>query len=98
MAFRALLNSFDLHCSQSPFAKSPLERSRCHGGFQFLDNVTRSRHAIVATTPLTNDEQWTTLEPGTLWLFEEGDVKTSCQDCGRTAKSPRLLIIRGEVT
>lgn len=31
--------------------------------------------AIIATTPLTDDEPWTTMEPGTIWLFEEGHLR-----------------------
>lgn len=32
------------------------------------------RVAIIATLPLTDNETWTTMEPGSLWLFEEGEV------------------------
>jgi predicted glutamine amidotransferase len=30
------------------------------------------RVAVIATVPLTDNEQWTTLPSGSLWLFEEG--------------------------
>ena len=28
--------------------------------------------AVIATLPLTDNEQWTDMPPGTLWHFEEG--------------------------
>ena len=31
------------------------------------------RVAIVATTPLTQNENWIVMEPGSLWLFQEGE-------------------------
>jgi predicted glutamine amidotransferase len=30
--------------------------------------------AIIATVPLTEDEEWTIMDRGTFWLFREGDV------------------------
>lgn len=41
-----------------------------------LSSVTTDadRVAIIATQPLTENENWTTMEPGSLWLFDDGDV------------------------
>ncbi len=30
--------------------------------------------AVIATQPLTDNEQWVTMPPGSLWLFEQGEV------------------------
>ena len=30
------------------------------------------RVAVIATLPLTDNEDWTTMEPGTLMVFHEG--------------------------
>ena len=32
------------------------------------------RVAVIATQPLTDNEQWTMMPPGSLWLFEAGEV------------------------
>lgn len=32
------------------------------------------RVAVIATQPLTDDEQWTTMPPGSLWLFHDGEA------------------------
>jgi predicted glutamine amidotransferase len=32
------------------------------------------RVAVVATQPLTDNEDWVTMEPGSLWLFHDGEV------------------------
>lgn len=39
-----------------------------------LDKLTKKndRVAIIATVPLTDNENWEPLEPGTLWLFQDG--------------------------
>jgi glutamine amidotransferase len=38
------------------------------------------RVAVIATTPLTDNEEWTTLQPGTLALFEQGAL--ACASAG----------------
>jgi len=32
------------------------------------------RVAIIATQPLTDNEPWITMPPGSLWLFQEGEA------------------------
>lgn len=34
------------------------------------------RVAVIATQPLTDNENWVTMEPGSLWLFHNGEVVT----------------------
>jgi predicted glutamine amidotransferase len=32
------------------------------------------RVAVVATQPLPDNEDWVTMEPGSLWFFHDGEV------------------------
>lgn len=69
------------HCStkltyiirKAPFATARLTDQDVTVDFSHL-TTAQDQVAIVATTPLTDEEQWTKLEPGTLCLFEEGHV------------------------
>lgn len=36
--------------------------------------TTSDRVAVIATTALTDNEEWEVMPPGTLWLFREGEV------------------------
>lgn len=38
------------------------------------DTTDTDRVAVVATSPLTENETWTTMNPGTLTLFKDGDI------------------------
>jgi predicted glutamine amidotransferase len=40
----------------------------------YFSQVTtpNDRVAIVATQPLTDNEPWVLMQPGTLWMFHEG--------------------------
>ncbi len=82
--FNFILSNGDLlfaHCStnltsivrQAPFTTARLKDQDVTVDFSSL-TTERDRVAIIATTPLTDDESWTTLPPGTLWLFKEGAV------------------------
>ena len=44
--------------------------------------------AIIATVPLTTDEEWTLARPGELWVFEKGAVKATLQTRQRASQSP----------
>lgn len=80
--FNYLLSNGDwlfAHCStqlayvvrQAPFAVAHLADDDLSVDFSEL--TTRDdRVAVIATTPLTDNEQWTKMPPGSLWLFEEG--------------------------
>ena len=37
----------------------------------------RDRVAVVSTTPLTSDEAWTHGEPGSLWVFDQGELRAT---------------------
>ncbi|MBC7371183.1 MAG: class II glutamine amidotransferase [Bdellovibrionaceae bacterium] len=67
------------HCSsnltyiirESPFTEAALKDDQVIVDFSSVTDV-KDRVAIIATTPLTENEKWTHLEPGSLWMFFEG--------------------------
>ncbi|MCE1243887.1 class II glutamine amidotransferase [Oryzomicrobium sp.] len=69
------------HCSsrlthivrQAPFAKAHLTDEDVTVDFSQL-TTPEDRVAVIATTPLTDDEVWHPLPPGSLWLFVDGQV------------------------
>jgi predicted glutamine amidotransferase len=75
------------HCSthlayverSAPFSHASLKDQEMKVDFSAL-TTERDQVAIIATLPLTDDEEWTTLKPGTLCAFHDGkklrDVKT----------------------
>ncbi|HRE86300.1 MAG TPA: class II glutamine amidotransferase [Accumulibacter sp.] len=81
-AFNFLLSNGDClfaHCStrltyiirQAPFAVAHLSDQDL--SIDFSDVTTPDdRVAVIATVPLTDNEAWTTMPSGSLWLFEEG--------------------------
>lgn len=80
--FNFLLSNGDLlfaHCSmklsyilrQSPFPTAHLRDKDVTVDFSDLA-TPKDRVAIIATSPLTDNETWVALEPGTLWLFQDG--------------------------
>lgn len=83
------------HCStnltyivrKAPFATARLKDQDMTVDFSSV-TTSQDRVAIIATTPLTDDEQWTTLEPGTLWLFEEGQVSKKTETIAGPKKAP----------
>ena len=85
--FNYLLSNGDYliaHCAtqlsyivrQAPFAVAHLKDADISVDFSA---VTRpeDRVAVVATLPLTDNEQWTAIAPGTLMLFADGAVQAS---------------------
>jgi predicted glutamine amidotransferase len=67
------------HCSnqlayivrQAPFAVAHLNDQDISIDFSEL-TTANDRVALIATVPLTDNEVWTTMPNGSLWLFEEG--------------------------
>jgi glutamine amidotransferase len=70
---------FFVHCStklcyivrQAPFAAAHLIDEDVTVDFQELTQVS-DRVAVIATTPLTDNEVWTTITPGELLVFRDG--------------------------
>jgi predicted glutamine amidotransferase len=80
--FNFLLSNGDLiyaHCSThlayvergAPFSHASLKDQEMEIDFSEL-TTEDDKVAIIATVPLTTDEEWTTLPPGTLCAFREG--------------------------
>lgn len=69
------------HCStqltyiarKAPFKTARLRDKEMEVDFSEVTNST-DRVAIIATTPLTDNEEWTTMTPGTLCLFHDGEL------------------------
>jgi glutamine amidotransferase len=70
------------HCStkltyiirKAPFTTARLKDQDVSVDFSSV-TTANDRVAIIATVPLTENEQWTTLAPGSLILFEDGEIK-----------------------
>lgn len=61
---------------QAPFTKAKLKDQDVSVDFSEV-TTNFDRVAVIATAPLTNDEPWNPMPPGTLWMFQEGEVLTS---------------------
>lgn len=82
--FNFLLSNGDwlvAHCSthlayivrQAPFATAHLCDEDVTVDFNQV-TTPNDRVAVIASIPLTDNEQWTTLPAGSLWLFDQGDA------------------------
>ena len=83
--FNYLLSNGDClfaHCStelayiirRAPFAVAHLKDEDV--AIDFTEVTTpNDRVAIIATLPLTDNESWVTMQPGSLWMFHEGEVE-----------------------
>lgn len=58
---------------KAPFRKATLADEDLSVDFAAV-TTPKDRVAVVATMPLTRDEQWTAGEPNTLWVFREGKL------------------------
>lgn len=56
---------------KAPFAKATLADDDIEVDFSTV-TTPRDRVAVVATAPLTRDEQWTVGRPGEMWVFRKG--------------------------
>ena len=81
--FNALLSDGErlyAHCStrlayierRAPFTKAHLVDADVEVDFSQV-TTPADRVAVIATVPLTDNEQWTTLAPGELAVFREGE-------------------------
>ncbi|MGB7934508.1 MAG: class II glutamine amidotransferase [Gammaproteobacteria bacterium] len=81
------------HCStelshivrRAPFRTAHLKDDDVMVDFSEV-TTPNDRVVVVATQPLTDNEDWVTMEPGSLWLFHDGDVVCHRTHSGR--KSP----------
>jgi predicted glutamine amidotransferase len=58
---------------KAPFPKAALKDEDISIDLSEVTTET-DRVAIIATTPLTQNEKWIWMEPGSLWLFSEGNT------------------------
>ena len=58
---------------QAPFGRATLRDADVQVDFSALTSPS-DRVAVIATEPLTRDEQWTVGTPGTLWVFRQGQM------------------------
>ncbi len=61
---------------RAPFGSATLRDADVRVDFSTLTTQT-DRVAVVATEPLTRDEEWTRGTPGTLWVFQKGELVAS---------------------
>jgi predicted glutamine amidotransferase len=59
---------------QAPFAQAHLKDQDVTVDFSELTQ-SGDRVAVIATLPLTDNEPWQAMPPGTLWWFDEGQVR-----------------------
>ena len=82
--FNYLLSNGDwlvAHCSTelnyivrcAPFAEAHLKDEDLTIDFSQV-TTPDDRVAVIATQPLTDNEAWVAMRPGTLWLFHQGEV------------------------
>ncbi|BBI98927.1 class II glutamine amidotransferase [Ferrigenium kumadai] len=82
--FNYLLSNGDslfAHCStelsyivrHAPFATAHLKDEDVMVDFSEV-TTPNDRVAVIATQPLTDNEPWITMPPGSLWLFHDGEV------------------------
>ncbi|ABA89547.1 glutamine amidotransferase, putative [Syntrophotalea carbinolica DSM 2380] len=82
--FNFLLSNGDClvaHCStelsyiirRAPFAEAHLKDQDISIDFRQV-TTPEDRVAIIATQPLTDNEPWVNMRPGTLWMFHDGEV------------------------
>ncbi len=85
--FNFLLSNGDTlftHCSsllayvirKAPFTTASLKDQEMTIDFSQVTHE-KDQVAIIATIPLTDNEQWTVMEPGSLWMFKEGSIVSS---------------------
>jgi glutamine amidotransferase len=72
---------------RAPFAQAHLKDEDVTVDFSDV-TTPDDRVAVIATVPLTDNEQWQTMPPGTLWLFEEGEVARQAATVAGPEKKP----------
>lgn len=71
---------------KAPFPMAHLRDQDVKVDFSTVASST-DQVVIIATSPLTENETWQILEPGTLWLFQEGEPR----DHRKTVVGPKVL-------
>ncbi len=58
---------------KAPFAKANLKDQEMSIDFSEV-TTSNDKVAVIASIPLTENESWNTMPPGSLWLFQEGQA------------------------
>jgi glutamine amidotransferase len=72
---------------QAPFAKAHLKDEDLTIDFARV-TTPNDRVAVIATNPLTDNEQWTEIPAGNLWLFRDGAVVRQAATVAGPPKKP----------
>ncbi|MEI6221587.1 MAG: class II glutamine amidotransferase [bacterium] len=73
LLFAHCYNNLHYIIRQAPFAKAQLKDTDVTIDFSTV-TTTKDRVALIATEPLTTNETWTKIPPGTLLLFQNGTL------------------------
>ncbi len=95
--FNYLLSNGDClfaHCStelayiirRAPFTVAHLKDEDVAVDFTEV-TTPNDRVAIIATLPLTDNESWVTMQPGSLWMFHEGEAAAHLDTIASPVKS-----------
>ena len=73
---------------KAPFGRATLRDAELQIDFSAV-TTARDRVAVVATEPLTRDEEWQQGTPGTLWVFDRGTLLATLPSGGRMDEMPK---------
>src|SRR6266700_3013933 len=73
---------------KAPFGRATLRDAELQIDFREVTSA-RDRVAVVATEPLTRDEQWHEGKPGTMWVFDQGMLRATLPSLGKPAGARR---------
>ena len=73
---------------RSPFGHATLKDAELKIDFSAV-TTARDRVAVIATEPLTRDEVWQQGTPGSMWVFDRGELKATFGPAATTAQARR---------
>jgi predicted glutamine amidotransferase len=77
---------------QAPFGRATLRDADVQVDFTAL-TTPADRVAVVATEPLTRDETWTTGSPGTMWVFQQGELRATVASTDPDGRLERPVVL-----
>jgi predicted glutamine amidotransferase len=77
---------------QAPFGRATLRDADVQVDFTAL-TTPADRVAVVATEPLTRDETWTTGSPGTMWVFQQGELRATVASTDPDGRPERPVVL-----
>ena len=73
---------------KAPFGRATLRDAEMQIDFTAVTSA-RDRVAVVATEPLTRDENWQQGTPGTMWVFDQGTLRATLPSGDGIDEMPR---------